>query len=357
MPGQGAPDPTHRDKLAGRYCFLTDLSLPGAWYAAVVRSPHAHARLISLDVEELSRRPGVCDVVTAADVPAIRFNPAATPMPEAFAASYDKTILTTQPRHVGDGVAVVVASSREAAEDAARNAHTTWQELPAIGDLDQARKAGSVLCRVSMGPPDAARVAAAAPVFIDQTLELAGASHLCLEPHACAAEWGPAGLTVWTNSQSPADIARLVADVVEIPPGLIRIRKLNEGGGFGAKQEMYEEALVSWLARRVQRPVRLTYRRDEELLAGRIRHGGRLRLRAGFERDGRLIASELIADLDAGAYASHTPYVLSCVGGHLPTIYPLARHHYEGAAWLTHTVPAGAYRGYGVGQAASAPNT
>ncbi|HEY3483061.1 MAG TPA: molybdopterin cofactor-binding domain-containing protein, partial [Streptomyces sp.] len=144
---------------------------------------------------------------------------------------------------------------------------------------------------------------------------------------------------------------RLVCEILGIPTGRLRVRKVDEGGGFGGKQELYEEALVCWLSLRLSRTVRLTYTRREELGVARIRGEGRVRAKLGFTEDGILVASHTSAVLNSGAYASHTPHVLSGVGGHLPAVYPRAHHYYEGMAVTTNTVPAGAYRGYGVAEA------
>jgi CO/xanthine dehydrogenase Mo-binding subunit len=287
-------------------------------------------------------------------VPPARFNPAAVPAAPHVARTADKRLLTGTPRHVGDGVAVVVADHADHARRAVIDPPVRWEPRPAVLTADEALRAGRIVCRVRMADPGVDPLLAEAALVVDRSVTLDPVQHVCLEPHACAAIPEPDGsVTVWTNTQSPADIRRLVCAVLGLPTGLVRVRKVTEGGGFGAKQEMYEEALVGWLAARLNRPVRLAYTRDEEFVASRVRHGGRLRLRAGFDGSGRLLAGDLDALLDAGAYASHSPYVLSCVGGHLSAAYPGVRQRFHGCAVYTNTVPAGAYRGYGVAEAAT----
>lgn len=350
-------DPAWPAKVAGRFAYLTDLTIPDCLHAAVVRSPYPNARVAGIDVEALRRRPGVVAVFTAAEMPAARFNPAAVPDGPHVARTADKALLTDTPRHVGDGVAVVVADHADHARRAVIDAPVRWEPRPAVLTPDEALRAGRIVCRVRMADPGVDALLAGAALVVDRSVTLDPVQHVCLEPHACAAIPEPDGpdgaVTVWTNTQSPADIRRLVCAVLGLPTGLVRVRKITEGGGFGAKQEMYEEALVVWLAARLNRPVRLAYTRDEEFVASRVRHGGRLRLRAGFDRHGRLLAGDLDALLDAGAYASHSPYVLSCVGGHLSVAYPGVRQRFHGRAVYTNTVPAGAYRGYGVAEAAT----
>jgi xanthine dehydrogenase molybdenum-binding subunit len=340
-------------KAAGTFPFLGDRPIAGCLWAAVVRSPHPHAELLSLDTAALAAMPGVVAVFGAGDVPARRFNPAAVPADPELGPTADKRLLTRTARHVGDGVAVVVADSREHARRAARAPVARWRPLPALLGIDAALAAGAVLGSLSAGDRRVPALLARADLVVEDRYELAAAQHTCLEPHCCAAVPEPGGgrIELWTNTQAPAEVRRLVASILGLPEARIRVRKADEGGGFGAKQDLYEEALVVWLARRLGRAVRLAYTRAEELTAGRVRHGGRIEVRLGFDRAGRLLAGDLTALLDAGAYASHSPYVLSCVAGHQLAAYPRAAHRFRGAALRTNTIPGGAYRGYGVAQA------
>ncbi|MFF1353311.1 xanthine dehydrogenase family protein molybdopterin-binding subunit [Streptomyces sp. NPDC058297] len=347
------PDPRGiRAKFAGRHCFLDDMAFDGQLWAAVVRSPHPRARVLHLDTEDLLGRAGVVAVFRAGDVPRTVFNPAALPDDSRLSRARDKMLLTDGPRHVGDGVAVVVATSRQGARDAACTARVDWTVLPAVLTLDEALAQRTFMGQVRYGEQSVLERLERCEVQVSGTYAFDGAAHSNLDTHSCAAVPSDDGrVTLWTNTQNPTEIHRLVSEVLDVPADLLRVRKVDEGGGFGAKQEMYEEALVTWLARRLGRTVRLTYTRREELNAGRIRGGGRIAVRLGFDAAGLLVASSVKAVLNSGAYASHTPHVLSGICGHLLAVYPKARHHYEGRAVATHTVPAGAYRGYGVAEA------
>jgi CO/xanthine dehydrogenase Mo-binding subunit len=348
------PGRTAAAKIAGTYRFLTDTDVPGSLWAAVVRSPHPHARVIRIDRGKTLASPGVAALFTAADVPGTPYNPATLPAHVVASAPADKRLLTESPRHVGDGVALVVADTRLNAWNAARRATVDWEILPPVLSAARALCEGKVLTRVSSGPEQVTAALSAAYLLVDQELILSKAQHICLESHACAAIPGPGDqMTLLTNAQCPAEIRRLVAEILDLAPDSLRVIKYDEGGGFGEKQELYEEALITYAARELRRPVRLALTRAEAFGATRVRHGGTLRLRAGFTADGRVTATDLEAVLDAGAYASHSPYVLSCLAGHLPVVYPRALHRFRGCAVRTHTVPSGAYRGYGVAQAAT----
>lgn len=356
MNGTGAalPRPDAQSKAAGRFAFLGDRDLGDCAWAAVVRSPHPHARVAAIDIGHLRAQPGVVAVFTPDDVPAARFNPALIPEDALLAQTADKPLLTRVARHVGDGVAVVVAQTRQTARTAARLARVAWEVLPAAITVSEALEQGLIAGRVTAGSEKAGSLLGTCPVVVGKTVTFDAAQHVCLEPHTCAAIPAGQGAELWTNAQCPGEIRRLVADVLGLDRGLLRVRKNDEGGGFGAKQDLFEEALVTWLALQLGRGVRLAYSRREEFMAGRVRSGGRISLRLGFDHSGAMIASDMHAVLNSGAYASHTPCVLMCLSGHMSACYPGAAHRFAGTAVRTNTVPAGAYRGYGVAEAAFA---
>lgn len=351
--GMALPRRNGRAKVAGSFMFLTDRTFSGCLWAAVIRSPYPRAQVMDIDTAALVRRAGVVAAYRASDLPQRRFNPATLPADCAVAASADKQLLTDLPRHVGDGVAVIVATSRAAARQAVQDPPVAWRPLPAVLTLDDARIVGATIGSMTLGDERADALISTSELIVEEQYDFSAASHVCLEPHACAAlpEGSTGGVCLWTNSQSPAEVQRLVSVVLDWPLDRIRIRKNDEGGGFGARQEVYEEILLAWLAIELGRPVRLTYTRVEELTAGTVRGGGHLDVRLGFDETGKLLATDLTAVLDSGAYASHTPFVLSCLAGHVLSVYPNAVHHFRGTAMRTNTIPAGAYRGYGVAEA------
>ena len=271
-----------------------------------------------------------------------------------LARAAGRRLLTSVARYAGDGVAVVVAESLSAARDAARRMPVRWEVLPAILSIDEALARGGIAGKVSLGDERGTRLLDQCPVTVAQAFTFNAVQHVCLEPHACAAVPSAGGVELWTNAQCPSEVRRLVAGILGLDRQTVRVRKNDEGGGFGAKQDLYEEALVAWLAMRLGRPVRLTYTRREEFTAGRVRSAGRISLRMGFDHAGRMVATDMDAVLNSGAYVSHTPYVLNCLAGHLIAVYPRAVHRFVGTAVRTNTVPSGAYRGYGVAEAAFA---
>jgi CO/xanthine dehydrogenase Mo-binding subunit len=339
-------------KTAGVVEFLSDRAVPGCLWAAAIRSPYPRAEVAEIDLPALREAEGVVDVCTWADVPDRRFNPALIPPDEIGIATRDKRMLTRSPRHVGDAVAVVVARTRQQAYYAARTARVTWAPSTPVLTLDEAIAAGRIAGRLELDDERATERLAAAALTVRHEVEFASAQHTCLETPTCIAAPGKYdGVEIWSNTQCPSEVRRQVAEILGRDPESVRSRKVDEGGGFGAKQDLYDEALAAWLALRIGAPVGFRHTRDEELSAGRVRSGGRIEVAMGFDADGRLLATQTTAVLDAGAYASHTPYVLSCLPGHVAAVYPGVPHAFRGAIARTDTIPAGAYRGYGVAEA------
>jgi len=291
--GHPVPRRESHAKVRGRQLFMNDISTPDALWAKVIRSPHARADVLAVDPNRALSVDGVVAVFTADEMPDVTFNTAASAPSNELTRSADRRLLTNNAQHVGDAVAVIAATSRKAAEAAAQLVDIDWQVLAPELDLEGAYRRGKVLGR----------------------------------------------------------IRRLCADILGMPMTQVRIVKLDEGGGFGCKQELYEEALVGWLALRLQRPVQLRYSRLEEFTASRTRHAAIIHVQLGLRSDGKLLACNLSALVDSGAYASHTPYVIGDLGAATVYTYPGAAHHFQCLAVQTNKLPGGAYRGFGAPQA------
>ncbi len=343
----GARDCAH--KASGAFAFLTDREFAGCLWAAYVRSPYPRATAISVDTDALRAAEGVEAVFTWADVPDARFNPALLPPHATHDASRDKRMLTRTVRHIGDEIAVVIARTQVQARRAAAQARVEWVTEPAVLTIDEAVRS-RVVARMGAGPEAAPAMVAASALRLRRRFDFAAASHVCMEAPACVAQPSGSGVEVWTNTQCPLEVRRQIAVILRLDPEVVRVRKVDEGGGFGAKQDLYAEPMAAWLALRLGRPVRFSGNRADELRAGRVRAGGRIDLAIGFDPDGRLVASHTRAVLDSGGYASHTPFVLGCLIGHQLAVYPRGAHRLDGMVVATDTIPAGAYRGYGVAE-------
>ena len=266
--------------ITGRGNYVDDLKLTGMTYAAFVRSPHAHARIKAIDVSQAKAHPGVVAVFTGKDMTGVNSLPCGWDLRKEKGIPgvvQDLAMVPHMPltsdvaRHVGDPVAVVIADTQDAAQDAAEKVQVTWEALPSVTATEQAEgtgapkihdaAAGNVAFKWALGDgaaTDAAIKGAAVTVkkrIVNQRLVANP-----MEPRACVARFDEATgeLTLWVTSQNP-HVHRLLmcAFVLGIPEHKVRVISPDVGGGFGSKIFLYnEEVVCSWASRLLKRPVR-----------------------------------------------------------------------------------------------------
>ncbi len=356
-------------KLArGEPVFTDDFVREGMLYAKVLRSPHAHARILEVDASAALRSEGVVDVIWHRDVKAIPYTRAGQSYPEP--SPYDTVIMPDKARFIGDRVAVVVAETLAAAEAALDLVTVRYEELPALTDMDDALANTDILIHEAEDPRGiseagrsnvAARidkqvgdVDAALPgcdLVVTRTYHLPRVQASHIEPHISIA-WVDEDerLIVRTSTQVPFHLRRMLARILEIPEARIRVIKPRVGGGFGDKQELVVEDLVSVLALRTGRPVRLEFTREEELIAARYRHPQRITMTTGVMKDGTIVANRMQVVADTGAYGSHALTVQGNTGQKVLPMYPAANIHFQVECAYTNNPISGAFRGYGAPQ-------
>lgn len=343
--------------LQGRGAFVEDVALDGTLHVALVRSPHAHARVVTVDTRSAERAAGVVEVLAGEDVD----------LPGVPAEGLRGAKLALHPvlargtvRYVGEPVAAVVATTRAHAEDAAAAVEVSYEPLEAVTDPAQALE-GRVLVhpelhtnvayrrQVRAGDPDGAL--ARAHRVVQATIRQQRVAAIPLEPRAVLASWdGARGLlTVWSSTQVPHDLRDALADVLGLRLNQIRVVAADVGGGFGAKLNTYpEEVLVAYLSRRLRRPVKWVETRRENLLAtaqGRSQTG---RFEVACDARGRVLAlrAHLLADI--GAYTLSTTVDIPALTVRVLTgPYAIEHVQAEVVEVYTHKTPTGAYRGAG----------
>ncbi len=355
------------EKLAlGRGTFTADIDLPKMLTARILTSTLAHARIIKIDASRARALPGVVLVLTPDNTSQIPYTTAGQGHPEP--SPYDSYMLGRTVRFVGDRVAVVAAETPEIAERALSLIDVTYEELPAVFDIDETLKGNVVLHPETdksgihdVGHNIAARLDAAvgdleaglaeADIVLQQTYEVQAQQHCHIEPHIAAA-WMDEDdrLVIRTATQVPFHVRRICARVLEIPVKRVRVIKPRIGGGFGGKQEILIEDLVGKIALETGRPVMLELTRDEEFHASRTRHAQRVKIRLGAMRDGRLTAIEMVVLENTGAYGSHSLTVMCVTGEKALSLYRSPNVTYEATAVYTNLPVAGAFRGYGAPQ-------
>ncbi len=356
-------------KLArGEPVFTDDFQRPGMLYAKVLRSPHPHARILKVDSSRALQHPGVVAVLWHRDVKPILHTRAGQSYPEP--SPYDTVLLPEKARFVGDRVAIVAAESLCAAEEALGLIEVDYQELPAILNPEEAlartdvliheqpdprgiSEAGrsNVAARIDLHVGDVDAALANANLVVERTYHLPRVQASHIEPHV-AISWldGDGRLVVRTSTQVPFHLRRILARILELPEARIRVIKPRVGGGFGDKQELVLEDIVSLLTLRTRRPVRLEFTRQEELIAARFRHQQCITMTTGVQRDGTIVANRMFVLADTGAYGSHAMTVQSNTGQKVLPMYPAPNIHFHVDCVYTNHPISGAFRGYGAPQ-------
>ena len=343
----------------GRY--VSDLERPRMLHVAFVRSVHAHARIRGLDVAAAASAAGVVATVTGADERFVGLRIRARSALPTYVPTEQPILAWPEIRFAGEAVAAVVAVDRYRAEDAAALVAVDYEPLPAA--VDVAPAPGAAAPRVHEAAPDNVLLTrrfesggvdaalAGAAVVIERTFRTNRQAAAPLEGRAGVAEWdgGLGKLTLWSGVQVPHLVRHALAEMLELPESRVRVVAPDVGGGFGVKSLMYpEDVALCLLAMRLGRPVKWVEQRREGFLASAHARDHHYAVRAGFDRQGRLLALDARITCNAGAYSVY-PWTAGLealmAGGLLAGPYKVAHYRCEVAAVATHTTPAGPYRG------------
>jgi CO/xanthine dehydrogenase Mo-binding subunit/aerobic-type carbon monoxide dehydrogenase small subunit (CoxS/CutS family) len=367
--GARLPAPAGPDVVTGAARYTFDVDVPGVLHLKLLRSPHAHARIEEIDAADALAVPGVVAVFTHHDAPEACYSSGRHEHVEEDPA--DTRLFDDVVRHVGQRVAAVVAETEGAAEEGCRRLRVRYAVLPAVLDPEAAMAPGAPLVH---GEKDAAtaRIArpaenvvgevhgetgdveagfAAADAVHEATYETPRVQHTSLETHGCVAWLDDDGvLTVRSSTQTPFLTRDALARLFELPRERVRVVAGRVGGGFGGKQEMLVEDVVALAVLRLRRPVRCEFTRTEQFVGATTRHPFRVTVKVGGRRDGTITAIALRAVSNTGAYGNHGAAVMFHAVGESVAVYRCPNKRVDGYAVYTHTVPAGAFRGYGLGQ-------
>jgi carbon-monoxide dehydrogenase large subunit len=351
--------------VAGRGRYLDDIRVPGLLHLALVRSPHAHARVLRVDARPARALAGVIAVWTLDDLPELA---ASVPplVPEPKGRPYLQPVMAgRRVRHVGEVVAIAVATDPYLAADAVERVTVEYAPLPAAVSPAAALAPGAPrvneewpdnLASVSTGGKgDPAAALAAADVVVSARLAYPRVAGMPIETRGVLAAPDPigGGLTVWTSTQVPFAVRSGIAPVVGLPEERVRVIVPDVGGGFGVKGHVYpEEILVAAVARRLDRPVKWTETRSEHCLSAAGDRDQVHEARIGVSRDGRIVAIETTFTRDHGAAPTLGEAITLNTINHLPGPYRVPNYRGVGRNVLTHKTFAAAYRGAGRPEAA-----
>jgi len=353
----------------GRAQYVADDIPRDCLHGALLFSPHAHARILSIDTSEAEALKGVRAIIHHGNVPRVAHTTAGQGFPEP--SPYDTFMFDRKVRYVGDRVAAVAADTRAIALEAVRRIRVEYEILSTVLNAEAALEPGAPIihdeedissflpfdpkknlaawCEAASG--DVERGLRDADTVIDERFETHQTAHTPIEPHVTVTWLDDRGrLIIRTSTQVPFHCRRIVAQVLQIPVRDVRVIKPRIGGGFGGKQEILLEYVCGMLTLRTQRPVIIEFTRAEEFVSARTRHPMTLRCRMGVKRNGEITAIDIDGILNTGAYGSHGLTVLTNVGSKCLGLLRCCNLRYTGRTAYTTLPVAGAYRGYGATQ-------
>ena len=375
--GKSMPRRDGVDKVTGAGLFASDVFLPGMLHAKVLRSPHPHARIKSIDTAAAKALKGVRAVATHEDCPKFPYN-ASAPMFTTVPGServLDQYILESTMRYVGDEVAAVAADSPAIAAEAVKLIRVEYELLPFVldpleamkpeapelhgdkGVTPEGRNIPGEVVRIPWGisGPDAHDEMEAAfaecDIVLDETYKVPIVKQMQMETMCAVAKFdGDGSLTVWSTTQTPHPSRFILASAFGMPASKIRV--LNPphlGGAFGVRIGLSAKAepIAALLARMTGRPVRLQFTREEDFTASDTRHGGYVRVRLGAMNDGTMKVLDLGITLATGGYCTFGVELPAVAGAMALAIYDMPKKRYIGHSVYTNQTTAGAMRGFG----------
>lgn len=365
--GRDVPRVDARAKATGEAQYAGDLRVPGMLYGRVLRSPYAHARIKRIDAERARRLEGVRAILTGEDV--LDINPY-----YGHAIKDRPLIAIDKVRFAGEPVVAVAADTLAIADEALTRIEVEYEELPLAVTLDAALagdaprlhyteflkpglfhglgeltpQPGNICYHHAFARGDVDRLFAGAEIVVEGEYRFPAVYQYAMEPHTTIAQWSASldEVQIWSSCQHPFLVRAEIADLFGLPAGSVRIVVPYLGGGFGSKSYTKMEPITVALARKARRPVRIANSVDEAMVTTR-RHGMKAWMRTAATAEGRLLAREVRAWFDTGAYADNGPRVVATGADAAPGPY-----RWEGVrvdAWgvYTNTSPAGSYRAFG----------
>ncbi|OLE00869.1 MAG: aldehyde oxidase [Candidatus Rokubacteria bacterium 13_1_20CM_4_68_9] len=343
-------------KVVGETRYADDLVMARMAHGKLLRSIHPHALIKLIDTSRARALPGVYAVITGADLPRVKFG--------ILPVSQDEEALCNERvRMVGDAVAAVAAQDEETAEAACRLIEVEYEPLPALMSIEESLghpevriheygDGPNVHKNVALQFGDVEAAFARADLVREDVFFYEGNTHLPMEQHAAVAQWGADGkLTLWSSTQTPHYVHRLLAKILDVPPAHIRVIATPVGGGFGGKLDPFAHEIAACkLSQLTGRPVKITLTREEVFYVHRGRHPVLMWLKTGFTRDGEITGSHIKTWLDGGAYGSYGVASTFFTGVINPVTYKMPVYKFEGARVFTNKPPCGPKRGHGTPQ-------
>lgn len=345
------------DKSTGRAVYTDDIALPGMLHGKILRSPHPHARIVSIDTSRAEALEGVHAVVTGRDMP-VKYGIIPWTRDE-------EPLCVERVRYIGDAVAAVAAVDEETATRALALIDVEYEILPPILEPELALdppegvppihepgkpgRNGNVTKYVKLEFGEVDRLLEESEVVVEGEYFFEGTTHTPIEPHCAIGHYDASGkLTVWSATQVPHYLHRELARVLDLDVARVRVIQPLVGGGFGGKSEPFDlEFCVAKLSMKCGRPVKILYTREEVFYAHRGRHPMKMRHRLGADSNGRILAVDAVNLIDGGAYASFGLVTAYYSGQLLTAPYDFGSYRFEATRVYTNKPACGPKRGHG----------
>jgi CO/xanthine dehydrogenase Mo-binding subunit/aerobic-type carbon monoxide dehydrogenase small subunit (CoxS/CutS family) len=344
-------------KVSGRLRYAADMTMPGMLHVQVLRSPHAHARIVSIDTAAAEAMDGVEGVITCADVPGV----------DGFGVFVnDQPIMARgKVRYVGEAIAAVAAEDPLVAARAAAAIKVVYDALPAVFDPDDAMRPGApavhdyapdnITKHIPIRVGDVEKGFAESDLVVEETYSTQAIEHAYLEPEAGLAYVDHDGVvTIVSPDQNVTHHRHMLARIIAKPISKVRFIMSPVGGGFGGKEDMIYQGMLALLAMKTQRPVRLVFTREESIISTAKRHPSRTTLRMGLMKDGRIYALVMKMICDGGAYGLSTEGVMRKAAILAAGPYAIPNVRVDTYGIYTNNTPSGAFRSFGALQTAFA---
>jgi nicotinate dehydrogenase large molybdopterin subunit len=344
-------------KVSGRLKYAGDMTMPGMLHVQVLRSPHAHARILSIDTSPAEAMTGVEAVITSADVPG----------EDGFGVFVnDQPVMARgKVRYVGEAVAAVAAEDPLIARRALAAIRVSYEALPAVFDPDEAIRPGApvlhdyapdnVTTHIPIRVGNVEKGFAESDLVMEEIYSTQPIEHAYLEPEAGLAYVDHDDVvTIVSPDQNVTHHRHMVARIIAKPISKVRFIMSPVGGGFGGKEDMIYQGMLALLAMKTQRPVRLVFTREESIVSTAKRHPSRTVLRMGLTRDGRILAFQMKMLCDGGAYGLSTEGVMRKAAILAAGPYVIPNVKVDTIGVYTNNTPSGAFRSFGALQTAFA---
>ena len=360
--------------VTGRAQYTDDVDIKGLLHCKILRSPHSHARIKSIDTSKAKALEGVVDVATYKDVPRIPYTTAGQGPPEP--SPKDMFLLDNKMRFIGDRVAAVVAETREVAEAALKLIDVEWEILQSNFDPEKAMNPDTpkvhevpapngiskpeinIASQIGATDGDPEKGFADSDIVVEHRYDCPPVHACPMEPHITIAYLDENNrLVVRTATQVPWHVRRIVSTACDIPIQRVHVIKPRIGGGYGVKQDIITEDICAFMALKTKRPVKFELTRAEEFFGSKTRHPEILWLKTGAKKNGKLTANTMYIIANTGAYGNHALTVPNNTGAKSMSLYKTLTYKpnvynvsFKADVVYTNITTSGALRGYGAPQ-------